>query len=352
MKRITIIIAALALICSQAQAQSFLDKIKQKAESTIGGSLGETMQGMIPEGMSQMAGQDNDDPNSVNVVTGEQALPAKRASTFGWDGPVTPSSAKFPIPLMNEFPAVPSAQALINPVEANQIAYYKAIKAVTLRAEELKYLACRSIGDYAITYQVKLGRIVDPINPTAFVTKQHLKDWGIKEEDLYRDAMAADAKREFGLYDVMEFLKDPFSLEISTENFLNGKTIADCTSPVPFFILTYKDRSLGASLMAHSDVLEKIGDVFGENYLLVPSSIHELLIGRDDEGAAEFHTKACRDGNSQYVLPSEVLSDKVLRYDIKYKTLTNAIDGHGNINMGNKVRTLAEENKTRKRKGR
>lgn len=138
MKRITIIIAALALICSQAQAQSFLDKIKQKAESAIGGSLGDAVQGMIPEGISQMAGQaDNDDPNSVKAVTGEQALPAKRASTFGWDGPVTPSSAKFPIPLMNEFPAVPSAQELINPVEANQIAYYKAIKAVTLRAEEL-----------------------------------------------------------------------------------------------------------------------------------------------------------------------------------------------------------------------
>ena len=137
MKRITILLAALALICSQAQAQSFLDKIKQKAESAIGGSLGETMQGMIPEGMSQMAGQENDDPNSVKPVTGEQALPAKRSSTFGWDGPVTPSSAKFPIPLMNEFPAVPSAQELINPVEANQIAYYKAIKAVTIRAEEL-----------------------------------------------------------------------------------------------------------------------------------------------------------------------------------------------------------------------
>ena len=100
MKRITIIIAALALICGQAQAQSFLDKIKQKAESAIGGSLGDAVQGMIPEGMSQMAGQDNDDPNSVKAVTGEQALPAKRASTFGWDGPVTPSSAKFPIPLI------------------------------------------------------------------------------------------------------------------------------------------------------------------------------------------------------------------------------------------------------------
>ena len=49
MKRITIIIAALALICGQAQAQSFLDKIKQKAESAIGGSLGDAVQGMIPD---------------------------------------------------------------------------------------------------------------------------------------------------------------------------------------------------------------------------------------------------------------------------------------------------------------
>lgn len=138
MKRITIIIAALALICSQAQAQSFLEKIKQKAENAIGGSLGDAVQGMIPEGISQMTGQaDNDDPNSVKAVTGEQALPAKRASTFGWDGPVTPSSAIFPIPLMNEFPAVPAASELAHPTEEAQIAYYKAIKAVTLRAEEL-----------------------------------------------------------------------------------------------------------------------------------------------------------------------------------------------------------------------
>lgn len=130
MKKLFIVIAALGLISAPAQAQGFLNKMKEKAEKAVG-NLGN----VVPEGLPQ--GAANDDPYAVKAVTGEQALPAKRASTFGWDGPVTPSSAKFPIPLFGEFPSLPSAQDLVNPVEEKQIAYYKAIKAVTLRAEEL-----------------------------------------------------------------------------------------------------------------------------------------------------------------------------------------------------------------------
>ncbi|MCR5759482.1 MAG: hypothetical protein K6G39_03925 [Bacteroidales bacterium] len=137
MKRLFIAIAALSLMCAPAQAQGLLNKLKEKASEAVGSvmssTIGEKIQDVIP-GVAGKTGLDGDAPSAV---TGEQALPPRRASTFGWDGPVTPSSAKFPIPLMNEFPAVPSASELANPTEANQIAYYKAIKAVTLRAEEL-----------------------------------------------------------------------------------------------------------------------------------------------------------------------------------------------------------------------
>lgn len=137
MKKLFIAIAALSLMCAPAQAQGLLNKLKEKASEAVGSvmnsTIGEKIQDVIP-GVAGKTGLDGDAPSAV---TGEQALPPRRASTFGWDGPVTPSSAKFPIPLMNEFPAVPSASELANPTEANQIAYYKAIKAVTLRAEEL-----------------------------------------------------------------------------------------------------------------------------------------------------------------------------------------------------------------------
>jgi len=142
MKKILVAIASLSLICAQADAQAFLNKLKEKAEQAAGAAMGGFgIPGQSGKDVSEQAGSSksakSDDPNSVSAVSGEQALPPKRASTFGWDGPVTPSSAKFPIPLMNEFPAIPSAAELINPVEANQIEYYKAIKRVTLRAEEL-----------------------------------------------------------------------------------------------------------------------------------------------------------------------------------------------------------------------
>ena len=129
------LIAALAMISASAQAQGFLNKLKQQAEQAVGNVvLGDKVQESVPQASALSQADDSDAPQAV---TGEQALPPRRASTFGWDGPVTPSSAKFPIPLMNEFPAVPAASELAHPTEANQIAYYKAIKAVTLRAEEL-----------------------------------------------------------------------------------------------------------------------------------------------------------------------------------------------------------------------
>ena len=134
MKKLFIAIAALSLLCAPAQAQGFLNKLKEKAEKAVGGNIGNPFGVSSEEEQPLSAMPDSDAPAAV---TGEQALPAKRASTFGWDGPVTPSSAKFPIPLMNEFPAVPSASELAHPTEEAQIAYYKAIKAVTLRAEEL-----------------------------------------------------------------------------------------------------------------------------------------------------------------------------------------------------------------------
>lgn len=135
MKRLMTLIAALAMISAPAQAQGFLNKLKQQAEQAVGNAvLGDKMPQNVQQASALSQADDSDAPQAV---TGEQALPPRRASTFGWDGPVTPSSAKFPIPLMNEFPAVPAASELAHPTEANQIAYYKAIKAVTLRAEEL-----------------------------------------------------------------------------------------------------------------------------------------------------------------------------------------------------------------------
>ena len=140
MKKFFVFVAAISLLCAPAQAQGLLGKLKEKASEAIGGAVGgsisEKIGGALGINTKDMADAPSMD-GAPQAVTGEQALPPRRASTFGWEGPVTLSSSKFPIPLMNELPPVPSASELANPTEENQIAYYKAIKAVTMRAEEL-----------------------------------------------------------------------------------------------------------------------------------------------------------------------------------------------------------------------
>lgn len=136
MKKSLFALALLMMAAAPLQAQSFLDMIRQRAEEAASNAMTQRAMDEIPDearGYVDMAA----DPDGLQAVTGEQALPPRRVSSVGWDGAVKPSSAKFPIPLMNEYPAVPSAEDLVNPVEAKQIAYYKAIKAVTLRAEAL-----------------------------------------------------------------------------------------------------------------------------------------------------------------------------------------------------------------------
>ena len=56
MKKIFVLMAAMSLLCAQAQAQSFLDKLKQKAEEAAAGAiLGEKAQSVLPESARSIA---------------------------------------------------------------------------------------------------------------------------------------------------------------------------------------------------------------------------------------------------------------------------------------------------------
>ena len=88
MKRLFIAMAALSLLCAPAHAQSFLNRLKEKAEQAVSGAMGETPQPRI---------QTSVEAGIPQAVSGEQALPPRRASSFGWDGPVFKWSVIFPL---------------------------------------------------------------------------------------------------------------------------------------------------------------------------------------------------------------------------------------------------------------
>lgn len=133
----------------EANAQAVLNKLKQKAENAIGAAISEKLgdkSGNTQENSQVEAEAEEHEPaesvlnqsdGKVVFSSPDKQLERRRSSSFGWTETVTPSTAEFPVPLMNEFPKVPSAEELADPTEEKMIAYYHAIKKVTMRAEEL-----------------------------------------------------------------------------------------------------------------------------------------------------------------------------------------------------------------------
>ena len=93
---------------------------------------------------------------------------------------------------------------------------------------------------------------------------------------------------------------------------------ADCPDEgiySPLYILTNREKCLGAVSIAIPGEAELIAEQIRSDYYVLPSSIHECLILPDD-GSYEEETlnQLVRSVNMTQVDPSEVLSDHVYHY--------------------------------------
>lgn len=129
----------------------------------------------------------------------------------------------------------------------------------------------------------------------------------MKVEKLYKKALSNE------LENVVLTPLDPFGFSISNENsnyFHNGKNPEG-----PLFILTNKDARFGANTMFYPGVLKKVRNLLGEDFYILPSSVHEVLVVRksfiDDPSALK---RMLEDGNRDVCTPEEVLSNKPLFY--------------------------------------
>lgn len=88
------------------------------------------------------------------------------------------------------------------------------------------------------------------------------------------------------------------------------------------FVLTNSLRSLGASCILYENTLLHIGNFLKENYYILPSSIHEIIIIPESQAPCrETLNEMIIEVNETQVEPEEVLSDHVYYYDCKHKIL-------------------------------
>lgn len=95
-------------------------------------------------------------------------------------------------------------------------------------------------------------------------------------------------------------------------------------SETGLYVLTTGIRINGAALILLPDILERVGEKAGMDYFLIPSSIHELLVAKDDGlVTAKALKEIVYDGNrtDAIIKKEDVLSDNIYCYSCAEKSL-------------------------------
>ena len=172
-----------------------------------------------------------------------------------------------------------------------------------MNAAYLRTAPYRCIEDLALTCHV----LVDlPHRSDVFasvtVRWDMLKEYGVTEDVLLADALENSGKVLPGR---ISRLREALGAELTCS--LNKE---------PFLVVTNRRGINGASALFYPGMMEKIAEESGGSYYVLPSSIHEVLIVRDEgEDVSASLETLVRDVNRRVVDPSERLSDHVYHYD-------------------------------------
>ncbi len=147
---------------------------------------------------------------------------------------------------------------------------------------------------------------------TVLVTNQMLHVWGVDEDEVF-----ARAKENTEKILPHQF----YNMECVVKKLLDKET--DTIAGAGLYVLSNDRGSHGAVTILYDGMLEKVGAYLEENFYVIPSSVHEVLIlpestGMDKERIDEMICEV----NELHVEPEEVLSDHVYYYNRETKALT------------------------------
>ena len=142
----------------------------------------------------------------------------------------------------------------------------------------------------------------------------HLNYWNVTTDELYEQALC----------------NTPLLLPHHLENLhtileeILGQT-KDSFSPsnLPMYVLSNFYRTNGATTILYPNLLSRIADSFEQNLVILPSSVHEILIIPTDESEdLEHYSHMVREVNETQLADDEVLSDHAYFYSRETRLLT------------------------------
>lgn len=162
--------------------------------------------------------------------------------------------------------------------------------------------------DLAIVF-VLLLKIEDEWQLSHVINNQDLEQWGIRPEELYRLAEKNTPRMLPASWkELRSILMD----------FVNESELDDIPELDPhMYVLTNQEGLWGAAAILYPDMLKNIADWLEADLVILPSSIHEIIIMPEVEKGlqGEALEAMVREVNQKEVMEEEVLSYRVYRYD-------------------------------------
>lgn len=155
--------------------------------------------------------------------------------------------------------------------------------------------------DMAITFRWLVHENEDGIS-SALIEYDHLEYWGISEEEIIQTAVRNTPRlfpaQRCRILDIIRQWLD-----------LGGPDL-------PLYVLTNSRGINGASVMFYKDILKEFGEEIDQDFYILPSSIHEvLLIGKEEVKDPKDLAQIVLEANQTVVSKEEFLSNQVFYFD-------------------------------------
>ena len=138
------------------------------------------------------------------------------------------------------------------------------------------------------------------------IRNEHLEMWGADKQEIHEIAVSNMKKmlpcQLLSMEEVMRDLMEERDLDAGQER-------------IPLYVLTNSEKSYGAVWMTDHSTLKKIGEILGQDYYVLPSSVHEcMIVPAEIKTDEKMMLDMVMEMNRTQVEPEEVLADSVYYY--------------------------------------
>lgn len=188
--------------------------------------------------------------------------------------------------------------------------------------EVLKKCPYKRFLDLAVTYRYMAQKDENGI-ASSLISYDEFSNWEIEEEELYRIALF-NTMREFPWHMdslatvILDCLKRTLPDEAHEELSEEFAMLEETKGGVNMYVLSNDSDLNGASCILYDSVIRNFARVQGGNIIILPSSIHEvILVPEEEDTDIEFLQNLVIDANQSAVGLIDLLSDSVYYYDLE-----------------------------------